>query len=217
MAAAWSPRKMNSVKNAGIHNRPITISIEGNIAAGKTRLMNQISKRCPWVECLREPIEAWENVKGYSLLQALYNDPGANKALIQSSFLHSLHHLYGAPTRSRIRIIERSLHTSRFIFMDLMRDLGDISPSEHAFLVQQYEDLITGQNSVAAHVDLIIYIRTAPEVAYMRMRTRGRACEQNISLDYLKRVHSKYEEWLGFRRNMANTLVLVVDDHLDAV
>ena len=208
---------MNSVKNGGIHNRPITISIEGNIAAGKTRLMNQISKQCPWVECLREPIESWENVHGYSLLESLYNDRRANKALIQSNILHSLHHLYGAPTRSRIRVIERSVHTSRFIFMEIMQELGDITPSEYAFLVQQYEELIGGQTSVAAHVDVILYIRTSPEVAYMRMRTRGRACEQNISLDYLKKVHRKYEEWLCVKRNMANTLVLVVDDHLDAV
>ena len=45
-------------------------------------------------------------------------------------------------------------------------------------------------------LDLIIYLRTSPEVAYSRMMDRGRKEEAGAPLNYLQLLHDAYEDWL---------------------
>lgn len=45
-------------------------------------------------------------------------------------------------------------------------------------------------------LDLIIYLRTSPEVAYERMMDRGRKEEAGAPLEYLRLLHDAYEDWL---------------------
>jgi thymidylate kinase len=55
-------------------------------------------------------------------------------------------------------------------------------------LYQQYYDTLAWES------DVVIYIRTPPEVCYERMNSRARECESNVPLSYLQQVHQKYEE-----------------------
>jgi deoxyadenosine/deoxycytidine kinase len=45
-------------------------------------------------------------------------------------------------------------------------------------------------------LDLIIYLRTDPEIAYKRMMSRGRSEEAGAPLGYLQLLHDAYEDWL---------------------
>ena len=45
-------------------------------------------------------------------------------------------------------------------------------------------------------LDLIVYLRTSPEVAYQRMRSRNRAEESGAPFSYLQHLHEAYEDWL---------------------
>ncbi len=45
-------------------------------------------------------------------------------------------------------------------------------------------------------LDLIVYLRTSPEVAYSRMMDRGRKEEAGAPLGYLQLLHDAYEDWL---------------------
>ncbi len=45
-------------------------------------------------------------------------------------------------------------------------------------------------------LDLIVYLRTEPEVSYARMRARDRKEESGAPLSYLQHLHQAYEEWL---------------------
>ncbi len=45
-------------------------------------------------------------------------------------------------------------------------------------------------------LDLIVYLRTRPEVSYGRMRARDRKEESGAPLSYLRHLHEAYEEWL---------------------
>ena len=45
-------------------------------------------------------------------------------------------------------------------------------------------------------LDLIVYLRTDPDVAYDRMRSRGRTEEAGAPLKYLQLLHEAYEDWL---------------------
>jgi len=41
--------------------------------------------------------------------------------------------------------------------------------------------------------DILIYIQSNPENCLKRIKIRGRESEQNITLEYLQKVHNKYE------------------------
>lgn len=41
--------------------------------------------------------------------------------------------------------------------------------------------------------DITIYIKTDPEICMDRMIQRGRDCENNVTIEYLKKIHEKHE------------------------
>ena len=61
--------------------------------------------------------------------------------------------------------------------------------------------------------DVIVYLRTSPYIALTRIRKRNRQAEEDLSLDYLTKLHSYYDNWLLGKDN-----VIVVDaDNFDNV
>jgi NADH dehydrogenase (ubiquinone) 1 alpha subcomplex subunit 10 len=49
--------------------------------------------------------------------------------------------------------------------------------------------------------DVLIYVRTPPEVCFERMHKRGRDCEMGgVSLDYLKKLDKKHVDMMEFLR-----------------
>ena len=64
-----SPTKMMSSNNS-----PFIVSIEGNIGAGKSTML-QFFKKYSEVELIPEPVSQWCNLKGHNLLGKLYEDP----------------------------------------------------------------------------------------------------------------------------------------------
>ena len=66
-------------------NRPIIISIEGNIGAGKTTAINNLEKHMHYnmketdnsILFLREPVNVWDTIKdssGETILEKFYKD-----------------------------------------------------------------------------------------------------------------------------------------------
>ena len=76
------------------------------------------------------------------------------------------------------------------------------------------------ETHMSLDLDLIVYLRTKPEIAYERMLKRGRAEETGNAgppLAYLEIVHKAYEEWLmneKFGRLKPKILVLDADQDL---
>ena len=56
--------------------------------------------------------------------------------------------------------------------------------------------------------DIVIYLKCNPETCYKRIQQRNRNSEQTISLEYLERLHSKYEKLYN---NNLNVKVIEVD------
>nr|BAH71154.1 ACYPI006573 [Acyrthosiphon pisum]BAH71155.1 ACYPI006573 [Acyrthosiphon pisum] len=65
---------------------------------------------------------------------------------------------------------------------------------EYSVLDAWYNWLI---ENVQIESDLIIYLRTDPEIAYQRIKTRNRSEEKNISLEYIQHLHELHDKWLN--------------------
>ena len=74
-------------------------------------------------------------------------------------------------------------------------------------------------NHMSLELDLIVYLRTDPEVAYDRMLQRGRSEETGNAgppLGYLKILHKAHEDWLMKQRYGAlKPKIIVLDANQD--
>ena len=67
----------------------------------------------------------------------------------------------------------------------------------------------------ALDVDLIVYLRTSPEVAHQRVKARARSEESVIPIEYLRELHDLHEKWLMDGEEEVPAPVLVVDADQD--
>lgn len=81
---------------------------------------------------------------------------------------------------------------------------------EYAVLDAWYKWLI---GNVDIESDLIIYLRTDPEVAYQRIKTRNRLEEKNVTFEYIKHLHDLHDKWLNVNHTDVpkNIPVVIVD------
>ena len=77
-------------------------------------------------------------------------------------------------------------------------------------ILEQFFQMTRGMTGLKA--DVIIYLRTSPEIAMTRIQNRGRTGEQNISLEYLTNLHELYDDWLIYIRDERNVVVIDVDN-----
>ena len=98
-----------------------------------------------------------------------------------------------SPTEFKVKIVERSIQNNRFCFLELARKSGTVSEAEHVVLTQWYDFL---HQNMSLDLDLIVYLRSSPAVAYERMKKRNRSEESGAPLSYLEQLHDAYEEWL---------------------
>ena len=71
--------------------------------------------------------------------------------------------------------------------------------------------VIKNQDGVVA--DVIVYLRTLPEIALTRIRKRNRQGEEDLSLEYLTKLHTYYDNWLL----PINNVVVVDADNFDNI
>ena len=67
---------------------------------------------------------------------------------------------------------------------------------------------------MSSHVkapDLLIYLRADTATLVSHIQQRGRDYEGSMSIDYLKRLNERYEQWInGYKEG--NLLIIEVDD-----
>ncbi|KAK4311927.1 hypothetical protein Pmani_016615 [Petrolisthes manimaculis] len=206
--AKSSPEKKRS--------RPFTVSIEGNIGSGKSTFLRYFSA-VPGVDTHQEPVDMWRNLEGHNLLGKLYEDPQRWSFLFQSYVQLTRLNIHLQNTDNPVKLIERSLQNNRYCFLESGHDSGDLQGSEYSVLCEYY-DMMESQLDIG--VDLIVYLRSTPEVVHARMLKRGRSEEANLPLDYMKLVHEYYERWLVHHqphKPPAPVLVLDANQDLDTM
>jgi deoxyadenosine/deoxycytidine kinase len=184
--------------------KPFLISIEGNIGAGKSTILEHLEKhlsvRLPAkkVLFLKEPLDIWENFHdeaGNNILQKFYANQVRYAFTFQvMAFITRLSLLRQAIKNNPevdIIVIERSLCADKNIFMNMLHGDKIVEKIEFDIYNKWYAEYIEKYR-----VDAVIYMDSNPEVCNQRINKRNRNGEDNIPLDYLKKCRDFHTKWL---------------------
>jgi deoxynucleoside kinase len=149
----------------------------------------------------------------------MYSDPSRHSLTFQSYVqltMTQLHCQKPSSASTEFKLIERSLYSARHCFVENLWREGKLASSEFGVLNEWFK-FLTSSPEIDVGVDLVIYLRTTPEVAWQRVRSRARSEEkvrslvavpkvflsllrplllQVIPLEYLQDLHALHEEWL---------------------
>lgn len=192
--------EFSNIKIETHNHSPKTIIVEGNIGAGKTTFLKPFMNQ-PNIEVVPEPVEKWRNMKGHNLLDLFYQNPQRNSMLLQTYVQLTMVQNHTKPCSKPLRIMERSLLSARYCFVENLRSSGKMTDPEYLVLSEWFKYLISAPQ-LDFHVDEIIYLRTDPEVAHERIKNRHRHEEMKIPLQYLKDLHQLHENWLVKGENL---------------
>ncbi|KAF5287481.1 hypothetical protein FQA39_LY04109 [Lamprigera yunnana] len=204
-------RELTNIKTPT--DRPFRVSIEGNIGAGKSTLIKYFSN-FNGIETYTEPIEWWRNLDGHNLLDLLYTNPNKWYSMFQMYVqLTRLKIQTSSPKSSTtVQMFERSVQNNRHCFVEQARKVGVLHSADYAIIDEWYK---WAKNSCDITLDLIVYLRSTPEVVYNRMKNRKRPEEKGVPLQYLKELHDSHEEWLMSDNPDVNSVpVLVLDANI---
>lgn len=194
--------------------KPVWVSIEGCIGAGKTTLISRIvpylKKHCK-VTVVREPVEEWVE-SGY--LAAANEEP----YVVQTYFFHTrvLEFLrsvkLNSGDRDHIILSERSLATDAGVFWKVMCQ-NNIPTSREQ---ETYPKLhAMWKNMLPFAPSLYVYLKLDPSLSQERMRKRNRDCEQDtVTLKYQEQLAEAHDELFSEESPLEGD-VLIVPGELD--
>ncbi|EDV25930.1 uncharacterized protein TRIADDRAFT_23783, partial [Trichoplax adhaerens] len=174
------------------------ICIEGNIGCGKTSMINYYSQM-NGLMATKEPVDKWRNLGDHNLFGLFYEDPKRWSFLFQSYVMITMYqrHQHVASLAKNAYLMERSVYSANYCFVENLRAEKLMSDSEYRVL-QAYFDHFT--DAVRPQIDMIVYLQCAPEICYERIKRRQRVEENRITLDYIRCLHQRHEDWLIHRK-----------------
>jgi deoxyadenosine/deoxycytidine kinase len=163
------------------------VAIAGNIGAGKTTLTGQLSRQFGWDV-------HYESTDDNPYLSDFYEDMKRWAFNLQIYFLNSRYQqILRILSGNRTVIQDRTIYEDAYIFAPNLHDMGLMSTRDF----QNYFQLFKTMSSQIQPPDLLIYLRAGIPTLVSHIQERGRDYEGNMSLDYLKRLNERYENWIG--------------------
>ena len=147
----------------------------------------------------KEPLDIWQNLNGTNFLDLVYKDQARWGMTFESLVTLTMMEIHLADRQQEgvkfnpVKVMERSIHSARTCFMEQLKPV--MTEGEMAVLDGWY-NMLTDRPEFDMGVDLIVYLRTSPEVAMSRVKSRSRQEEEAIPLDYYQRMHQLHEDWL---------------------
>lgn len=171
-----------------------TIAIEGNVGCGKTTIIKMLNDQSSTtVTTISEPLNEWTNVKGVNLLQRMYDQPSIWAAIFQSYALLTMTKNHLIPTNKKLKIMERTIFSTRNCFLEAHRIMKTIDETSAQILIGWFDFMVEKFNP---DVDIIIYLRTNPDVVMQRIKRRNRTEESTIDYQYISLLQKLYDDWL---------------------
>jgi deoxyadenosine/deoxycytidine kinase len=152
---------------------------DGNIGCGKSSVLKKIiASKCIDLPVFNEPLNDWDK-----WVDLFYSDMNKYAFGFQMRVLKS--HMDKKEVDNGI--FERSPLSCQKVFGQLLFEDNKMTQLEW--------DLTNEFNNDYGWVpDIVVYLKCDPEICYQRIQKRNRDGEHSITLDYLKRIHDKYEE-----------------------
>jgi deoxyadenosine/deoxycytidine kinase len=182
---------------------PKHIAVAGNIGAGKTTLTAQLAKHYGW-----QP--HFEDVDHNPYLADFYEDMTRWSFNLQVYFLnHRLQQLLTIRGGKEIVIQDRTIYEDAHIFAPNLYDMGLMTKRDF----DNYASFFDALKQMVSPPDLLIYLKASIPKLVDQIQKRGRDYEENIRLDYLKRLNGFYDKWID---NYTDGPLLIIDvDKLD--
>ncbi|KAG6460364.1 hypothetical protein O3G_MSEX011945 [Manduca sexta] len=143
----------------------------------------------------------------------MYKDPAKWAMTFQSYVSLTMLDMHRRPTVTPVKLIERSLFSARYCFVEHMNRSGTLHPAQFAVLDEWFRFI---QHNIPIEADLIVYLKTTPSIVHERIKKRARSEEQCVPLSYIEELHKLHEDWLIHRVHAeCPAPVLVLDADLD--
>ncbi len=108
-------------------------------------------------------------------------------------------------------IQDRTIYEDAKIFAPNLHEMGLMSTRDF----DNYQSLFELMTSQINPPDLLVYIQASIPTLVSHIHNRGREYEGSISLDYLKRLNQKYEDWI--KTYKAGKLLIIDGNTLDFI
>jgi deoxyadenosine/deoxycytidine kinase len=177
------------------------IAIAGNIGAGKTTLTELLSKQFGWSV-------HYEDTENNPYLSDFYLDMKRWSFNLQVYFLNSRYQqILTIQGGAKTVIQDRTIYEDAFIFAPNLHEMGLMEKRDF----ENYFTLFQTMVSQVKPPDLLIYLRANISTLVSHIQIRGRDYEGNISIDYLKRLNDRYENWIN-QYTEGKLLIIPIDD-----
>jgi deoxyadenosine/deoxycytidine kinase len=181
------------------------IVIDGIISAGKTTLIKLIEKRLNTqgklkVKAIFEPVDLWNKT---GALQYFYEDIPKRCYEFQTyTFITRINtiieNIYDCPDAD-VYILERSIWTDQYIFMELLKDhVGDLR-------MEMYKQWChTWAYIMPMRVDTWVFLDTSLEESLKRIKIRNRSAEGGVDEAYQTQLYNKHVEFYDKLKDKEN-------------
>lgn len=195
--------------------RKLTILVEGNIGSGKSTFLKYLEKAID-LQIFPEPIPHWTNFNGCNLLQKLYQNPREWIFPFQLYAALTLCNNHLKESNKKYKVMERSIFSSKYCFLEAAKINGTIQPIHHNILQKWLEFT---ESNIKIDVDMIIYLKCNPEISLERIRKRNRPEEVNIQLSYVQLLNELHNNWLikGKDDNQISVIIINANLNEDAI
>lgn len=179
------------------------VAIAGNIGAGKTTLSELLARHFGWSV-------HYENTENNPYLADFYMEMRRWSFNLQVFFLSSRYQqVLNIQAGNRTIIQDRTIYEDAHIFAPNLADMGLMERRDFENYLALFECMV----SQIKAPDLLIYLRASVPTLVEHIQSRGRDYEGSISLDYLKRLNERYENWISDYKH--GRLLIINVDHLD--
>ncbi len=178
------------------------IGVAGNIGSGKTTLTGMLSAHYGWTP-------KFESVTFNPYLEDYYKDIPRWSFALETYFLtQRFRDVLEIASSDKVIIQDRTLAEGVEIFVANNYALGNLTERDY----NTFMDLFHLMMSMVRPPDLLIYLKSSIPHLVAQIQKRGRDYEQSISLEYLKGLNDRYDEWIA---RYTGPLLIIDADNLD--